>query len=89
MSKINNVTVFGTGVLNISKNSQDPDLRAFAEVLKSGIDTGRAGIANGAGFYTYDSNGNNTGVVEEMQIHNRDEISTDNASTVFTEGKNV
>ncbi len=74
---------------NISKNSDDPDLRAFAEVLKTGIDAGRAGIANGAGFYTYDSNGNNTGVVEEMQIHNIDQISTKNASTVYTEGEDA
>src|SRR5699024_12270244 len=72
-----------------SKNSDDPDLRAFAEVLKTGIDAGRAGIANGAGFYTYDSNGNNTGVVEEMQIHNIDQISTKNASTVYTEGEDA
>lgn len=74
---------------NISKNSDDPDLRAFAEVLKTGIDAGRAGIANGAGFYTYDNKGNNTGVVKEMQIHNLAEISTDNASTVFTEGEDA
>src|SRR5699024_12323098 len=74
---------------NVAKNSDDPDLRAFSEVLKTGIDAGHAGIATGAGFYTYDSKGNNTGVAEEMQIHNIDKIITDNASTVYTEGENA
>src|SRR5699024_9497975 len=74
---------------NVSKNSDDPDLHAFSEEVKTRIDAGHSVVSTGAGYYSYDRKCNNTSVAEEMKIHNIDKIITDNASTVYTEGENA
>lgn len=43
---------------NIAKVSEDERQRKFAELLQKGIDAGKAGLGDGEGFYTYDSEGN-------------------------------
>src|SRR5699024_1936205 len=43
---------------NISRASGDPTRIKFADMLQKGIDAGKAGLGDGEGFYTYDSDGN-------------------------------
>jgi 3-hydroxyacyl-CoA dehydrogenase len=49
---------------NIELNK--PEQSPFAAVLKRGIDNGKTGIADGEGFYTYDSDGKPTGVSSQF-----------------------
>ena len=43
---------------NVSWASGDETLVKFADLLQKGIDAGKAGLGDGEGFYTYDSDGN-------------------------------
>ena len=43
---------------NIARASGDPTRIKFADLLQKGIDAGKAGLGDGEGFYTYDSDGN-------------------------------
>lgn len=49
---------------NIQANNPQPS--PFIEVLKRGIDNGKTGIADGEGFYTYDAQGQKTGVSSQF-----------------------
>lgn len=43
---------------NLSRASGDETLVKFADLLQKGIDAGKAGLGDGEGLYTYDSDGN-------------------------------
>ncbi|MDY6054986.1 3-hydroxyacyl-CoA dehydrogenase [Micrococcus sp.] len=59
----------GFGVAsNIHRNSGDPVQVKFADMLQESIDAGHSGVADGQGFYTYDSDGNQTGVVKDWEL---------------------
>lgn len=50
----------------INAASDDPVKREFAKVMKRGIDNGKAGLGDGEGFYTYDAEGNKTGISDQF-----------------------
>ncbi|MFC9893608.1 3-hydroxyacyl-CoA dehydrogenase [Nocardia sp. NPDC127579] len=55
---------------NISRNSPDPKMRKFADMLKQSIDAGRSGLADRAGFFTYDAEGNRGEPVAAWKLEN-------------------
>lgn len=60
---------------NIASASGDPLKMKFAEeTLKKGIDAGTTGLGVGRGFYTYDSDGNTLGPVEDWDLDKRTDI---------------
>lgn len=54
---------------HIHANSEDETQREFAKLLrKRGIDQGKTGIADRAGFYLYDEDGNNIGPNPDWEV---------------------
>lgn len=54
---------------NIARASGEEKQLKFAELLQKGIDAGKAGLGDGEGFYTYDSEGKRLDPVEHWNIN--------------------
>lgn len=48
------------------RDDEDADVREFANVMKIGIDNGKTGIGDGEGFYTYNEDGDKTGLSSQL-----------------------
>ncbi|WP_078312222.1 MULTISPECIES: 3-hydroxyacyl-CoA dehydrogenase [unclassified Mycobacterium] len=55
--------------LNIIRNDKDDErLQKFGDLLEKSIDAGKAGLGDGEGFFTYDSDGNRKQPVEDWKL---------------------